>query len=158
MEYLMTYGWAILLLVIVIYAILDLGIFNQQQHIHSECTSLTGYNCGLPVYSHTTGNLTVLLTQSTGTTWDTANVYFVPIGTPTPGGVPSSIINNPANGNYLKSGLPNGIGQTVIVPVSSPLNTPVGEQQDGALWAAYQLAPNAKTYYIEVATMVITAS
>ncbi len=158
MEYLMTYGWAILLLVIVIYAILDLGIFNQQQHVPTTCTSLTGYNCGKLVYSHSTGNLSVLLTQSTGTPWATTNVYFVPIGTPSQGGVPSSIINNPTNGNYLKSGLPNGIGDTVIVPVSSPLNTPVGEQQDGALWAAYQLAPNTQTYYIEVATMVITAS
>lgn len=83
MEYLMTYGWAILIIAIVIVALFSLGVFNSSQLLPTSCVAVSsGYNCATPVYH--SGVLTLLLGQATGTNWVTANIIFIPQGVTVP--------------------------------------------------------------------------
>lgn len=45
MEYLMTYGWAILVIVIVLAALLYLGVFNVGQRVPEQCNLPVGVLC-----------------------------------------------------------------------------------------------------------------
>jgi hypothetical protein len=45
MEYLMTYGWAILVIVIVLAALLYLGVFNVGQRVPEQCNLPVGIMC-----------------------------------------------------------------------------------------------------------------
>ena len=45
LEFLMTYGWAILVVLIVISALAYFGVLNPQRLLPSRCTLTTGYNC-----------------------------------------------------------------------------------------------------------------
>ncbi|MDE1865549.1 MAG: hypothetical protein KGH94_02835 [Candidatus Micrarchaeota archaeon] len=53
MEYLMTYGWSILIIAIVIAALFVLGVFNGTgSGGASACVALSGWQCtGLQLYS-----------------------------------------------------------------------------------------------------------
>src|SRR5271156_5026084 len=71
MEYLMTYGWGILIIAVVLGALFSLGVFNGNS-LGTACVAASGYYCQTPIYSHTTGNIIVTVGQSTGTNWQTA--------------------------------------------------------------------------------------
>lgn len=45
MEFLMTYGWAILVVLIVIGALAYFGVLNPQSLLPEKCTMQTGFNC-----------------------------------------------------------------------------------------------------------------
>ncbi len=45
MEYLMTYGWAILVIVIVLAALLFLGVFSVGSNVPEECIMESGWQC-----------------------------------------------------------------------------------------------------------------
>ncbi len=51
MEYLMTYGWAILLIAIVLVAFFTLGVFKPNKLTSSACVAQTGFLCSQPVLS-----------------------------------------------------------------------------------------------------------
>ncbi|MCL4380647.1 hypothetical protein M1141_00005, partial [Candidatus Marsarchaeota archaeon] len=56
MEYLMTYGWAILIIAVILAALDLLGVFNGSAFIGSSCLSTPGYLCSSPVMAvNTTG-------------------------------------------------------------------------------------------------------
>jgi uncharacterized protein (UPF0333 family) len=46
LEFLMTYGWAILIVLIVISALAYFGVLNPQAMLPSRCTLPTGWSCG----------------------------------------------------------------------------------------------------------------
>ena len=58
MEYLMTYGWALLIIVVVLAVLFYLGVFNIGAPIGSICNPYADYLCQNPVLS-SSGNLTV---------------------------------------------------------------------------------------------------
>ena len=64
MEYLMTYGWAILIISIVLAALFASGIFNPSQFAGQECVLSSGFSC-LNYYLTSNGILTLNLFQST---------------------------------------------------------------------------------------------
>ncbi len=157
MEYLMTYGWAILIIAIVMVALFSLGILGGSP-LGTSCLPQSGFECTGVALSHTTGNVIVTVGQNTGTNWATANVYFVPQGTGLTSGVPTSISNAPASGNYLSSGLTSGQTAQVTVPVAAP-SISVGATYAGALWAVYTTSTGGSTlYYAELATITMKAS
>lgn len=45
MEYLMTYGWAILILAVVLAALFLLGVFNPSQYANEVCSFQSGFSC-----------------------------------------------------------------------------------------------------------------
>jgi hypothetical protein len=65
MEYLMTYGWAILIIAVVLGALFQLGIFGAANVLGTACVASPGYLCQNPTLI-TTGKLTFSLGQSTG--------------------------------------------------------------------------------------------
>ncbi len=64
MEYLMTYGWAILAIAIVLAALFELGIFNSVNT--TVCLSKPGFTCATPRYNATEVAFTI--GQDTGHT------------------------------------------------------------------------------------------
>ena len=62
-EYLTTYGWAILILAIVLAAIVELGLFNPAQFTNQECVLPADFSC--PYYSlDSNGNMLLGVIQN----------------------------------------------------------------------------------------------
>ena len=68
MEYLMTYGWSILLVAVVIAGLFELGVFNGGSAPSSACISQSGFLCINPVLA-TNGTVNAIIgTEYTGVT------------------------------------------------------------------------------------------
>ena len=65
MEYLMTYGWAILIIAVVLAALFSLGVFNSGALLGTACIAAPGYQCTSPSLS-TAGNVVFTFGQNTG--------------------------------------------------------------------------------------------
>ncbi len=79
MEYLMTYGWAILIIAVVLGALFQLGVFTTKSYLPAGCIPQSGFLCSNPVLS-TSGVLTVTIGQAIAQQLSNVNVYFVPSG------------------------------------------------------------------------------
>ncbi len=64
MEYLMTYGWAVLIIAVVIAVLFDLGIFSAP-NITTTCVAQSGFLCASPLITNT-GATYVQFAQNTG--------------------------------------------------------------------------------------------
>src|SRR3989338_8045460 len=63
-EYLTTYGWAILIIIIVLAALIWLGVFNPTERVPSTCTLEPGLECeSLRLNGGTSGSGRVVLSQ-----------------------------------------------------------------------------------------------
>ena len=60
MEYLMTYGWAILIVIIVAAALFALGVFNPATYTQSTATGFTGFQIPSGGWQFTTGGVMTL--------------------------------------------------------------------------------------------------
>jgi hypothetical protein len=67
MEYLITYGWAFLIIAIVMGALIASNAFNPGQGVSQECILQAGFNC-LSAYMAENGLLTINLLQATQST------------------------------------------------------------------------------------------
>ncbi len=65
MEYLMTYGWAILIIAVVLGALFALGIFNSAAFLGNTCVAQPGFYCQSPILD-TNGSLAFTFGQSLG--------------------------------------------------------------------------------------------
>jgi hypothetical protein len=176
MEYLMTYGWAILIIAVVLGALFSLGVFTAPGV--QGCVAGPGFYCQTPSYSHATGAITLTIGQSTGTSWTSANIVFVPQGTASVSGVPITVFaqNVVYNGNFYYEGYSgNGIttsgqSQVIVLPVNgitsgannvaTNLATPiaVGSTESGTIWAQYTTAGVSGLQYAQMAAITIKAS
>ena len=69
MEYLMTYGWAILIVIIVVAVLFSLGLFNPSTFTQTTATGFSGFNAPTGGWQLTSGGtLTVQLTNGVGST------------------------------------------------------------------------------------------
>jgi len=66
MEYLMTYGWAILVIIIVIAVLFYIGVLNPRNVTPSSCTFPPGISCVSYKLVANTGQLSLTLGQATG--------------------------------------------------------------------------------------------
>ena len=86
MEYLMTYGWAILVIAIVLAALFTLGIFSSP--LGTTCKAVSSeFSCGAPIFTGTSGSsgsYLVTLGQGSGITWYLVGYAFIPTGVGTP--------------------------------------------------------------------------
>ncbi len=159
MEYLMTYGWAILIIAVVLVALFSLGVFKPS--VSNSCVGQPGFVCENAAVSHTTGNLIVTVGQVTGTNWAAANIEFVPQGTAFTANLPpfSSVAQN-----TLASGLNSGATTTVTLGVGTltastftpQVAVPAGTQVSGQIWAQYTVS--GTQYYVEMASLNIAAT
>lgn len=97
LEFLMTYGWAILVVLAAIGALAYFGVLNPSNFLPDQCTASTGFGCvGKPVVSATNvsfvltngagsditfSNENLTLTSSAGTTCTAGHVFFCDRGT-----------------------------------------------------------------------------
>ena len=110
MEYLMTYGWAILIISAVLGALFSLGVFNSSTLTGTACVSATGFSCKTPVFDHN-GNMTFTFGQLTGKPM--YNVGMACAGSATPTGLPNpsptSTTSNSAMVYLLTNSFPSSI-------------------------------------------------
>ena len=92
MEYLMTYGWAILVIAVIITIIFVLGLFNGGASTPSSCVAQLGYTCANP--SYTSGAVSFTFGQGTGKYYYSVNAFVASDGL----GLDSS--GNPSIGSH----------------------------------------------------------
>jgi len=122
MEYLMTYGWAILIVAVVLGALYSLGVFNGAAFLGTSCISASGFYCTNPTLS-TGGALTVTIGQATGTTFNNAYLYFVPSGTNFSTSDPGTSIGTLNSGQQVTASIPLDVGSPY--PAAYTLGTPI---------------------------------
>ena len=124
MEYLMTYGWAILIIAVALAILYQLGIFGGSSAlVGTSCLAATGYLCGAPQLN-TTGNLIVQFGQ-VGQTITLTGIAC------TGNAVPPSSLQNVAQTQLAT-------GQTIPLVFNCPLNSNViGSKFTGYLWVQY---------------------
>ena len=103
-------------------------------------------------YNHTSGNLTVVISQSTGSSWSVAYFLFVPAGTQYSNGVP--LVNWNAS-VLLPNVFASGSSVSVTLPVSGPVA--IGTHVSGTVWSKYQFNVGGTFYYLKVGTVNTTA-
>ena len=154
----MTYGWAILIIAVVLGALFALGVFNGGTGV-TACVAGSGFLCSGVTYSHTTGNVVATIGQSTGSNWVSAAFAYAPQGSTTNNGIPSVTWNT-------SRGLTSGSSISTAFAVAAPGS--VGATTGGAIWACYvtgtsgvlanavtcnSLANNAIVQYAQIATL-----
>ncbi|MGC9099017.1 MAG: hypothetical protein ACP5HW_00500 [Candidatus Micrarchaeia archaeon] len=163
MEYLMTYGWAILIISVVLGALFSLGVFSGSSMLGTSCIAAPGYLCQNPVLS-TSGTLTFLFGQNIGAPVYNAILWVAPQST-VPTSTPPSFgfTNSNAGSNTLISN-PFQSGQTVNVSVSlsgilgsSPA---IGTPFSGYVWLVYNSTGSTGTRNLitKVATIIVKVS
>ncbi len=157
MEYLMTYGWALLIISVVIVALVSIGIFNNP--LGTTCIAAEGYTCQIGQYSATTGNIQVTIGQDSGSTWTSANIVFVNNSAQSSvvaSGLSSLQLTPMPNGdaNTLPSGLASSVTTTVTLPATGTVR--VGTGINGYIWASYSTGTsNGATIQAQVAQLTV---
>jgi len=150
MEYLMTYGWAILIIAVVLASLFSLGVFNAGAALGTSCVSVSGYLCSSPLLH--SGNLIVTVGQATGTSWTATIIYLVP-ATATAGcsgtGALSNSIGTLASAS---SSLITFFNVNSILPATAT----VGGSGSGTLWAGYTSGATAGLC-TQIATVTLKA-
>jgi len=162
MEYLMTYGWAILIIAVVLGALFSLGVFSGSSLLGTSCVASPGYLCQNPVLS-TSGTLTVLIGQSTGATDYNAIFYVSPqssgVGTT---GFPTTAYQCTSSAGTSISYLSSGQTVTISCPTTSnPSSTslPIGTSFSGYIWLNYSSTSGGPaTISQKVATVIVKVS
>jgi len=125
----------------------------------TQCyTSLSpiGFDCLNPVYSATTGNLTVEIAEGISSkNWTNVYIAFVPKGTKVHNGIPVNVSFNVSDAARIGVFHP-GYGYTVTIPISAP-GTSEGVQESGSIWMEYMVQGNSTQQYVQVTTINMTA-
>ncbi|MDE1833336.1 MAG: hypothetical protein KGH58_02865 [Candidatus Micrarchaeota archaeon] len=125
MEYLMTYGWAILVIAVALAILYQLGVFGGGVNLLStSCLASTGYLCTSPQLN-TTGNLIVQFAQSTEQTITLTGIACTN-GTTSPSGFQS----------ITQTSLAPGQKTPLIFNCQLGSNT-IGTKFSGSLWIQY---------------------
>lgn len=155
-EYLMTYGWAILVIAVVLAALFSLGVFTGGNGLPTACIGQAGYLCQLQVFS--AGNLIVTIGQSTGTSWTSVGVVFLNqsaitnAGTATVYAAPNVMLVGGSALTTMSSGVQ--YSGNVLVP-GAP--TTKGSSINGQLWAKYSTSAGGP-FYTEIGTITARES
>ena len=170
MEYLMTYGWAILIIAVVLAALFELGVFNGSNLAPQACIAESGFICKNPVY--TANGITFTFGQTTGRDYYGDWVFVTVQGEAlNSNGIPINFTGNVVNDyNAVQvGGMANVLipGQTVQVdfphgdfPAGAvPSNPTIGTPFAGYIWLGYCLSPcSAPAAYSKVATITIKSA
>ncbi len=149
MEYLMTYGWAILIIAVVLGALYSLGVFNSASLTPQGCIAVSGFYCQNAVYH--SANLAFTFGQATGTNWASTTLIFVPYGqTFSSGLTPNAVLGS------INSGQTSAVTINSI-PVSWAGNT-IGSALQGSIYAVYTLSGSATPYSLQVATITLKST
>jgi hypothetical protein len=168
MEYLVTYGWVVLVVGIVAAILFALGLFGQSSSsTPNGCVPQPNYSCTNPIY--TANGIAITVGQNTGQIYygawgfiasssenigssglpagfsESSTVNMTPLGLLTPG---QTITLNYGNSNDVKAGdIPSG-------------NVPVGNEFNGYVWLGYCTTPGctSPTSFTQVGSISVKAS
>ncbi len=127
MEYLMTYGWAILIIAVVLGALYSLGIFNGANFLGGTCVAAPGYLCSNPLID-TDGTLSFTYG------YQGPNVTIVGFACTNTTTAPSSFASSGS------SNIEPGQEESVSVSCPLPSSATIGSPYSGYLWVEYDQA------------------
>ncbi len=160
MEYLMTYGWAILIIAVILAALDFLGVFNTGTFIGPSCLATPGYLCSNPVMTANANGPNLLLFNFKQDSGETLyNVSFACAASSTSQGYPNVNVNSGFNTSSNLTVLTSGSSVTVsgLECYSSNGNlfkdNPIGTIFSGTLWIRYNLQgyPSSEYQYAKIA-------
>ena len=174
MEYLMTYGWAILIVAVVLAALFELGVFNGLGGAQA-CIAQAGFICKNPIY--TASSITFTFGQTNGRDYYGNWVFVASQGEAlNQSGIPVNLTCTQTGcANAVTVGLPGPDGVRALVPGQTvavvfpanvfpagavPSNPPISTQFAGYVWFGYCTAQPcpAPTSFSKVATLTIRSS
>jgi len=157
MEYLMTYGWAILIIAVVLGALFSLGVFSGSSLLGTSCIASPGFLCQNPLLS-TSGALTFSFGQNTGATEYNAIIYVEP-QSQSPG---SSAQFFPSNYTPIGTYPTLASGQTInpTISISGFNGMPIGTTFTGYVWLSYNGSSSSgpSNLLAKVATIIVKVS
>ncbi|MFA6489480.1 MAG: hypothetical protein WCT52_02260 [Candidatus Micrarchaeia archaeon] len=148
MEYLMTYGWALLVIVIVIAILVSLNLFSAPQGCSFE---RVGFTCGAPLID-TAGNLFLPLTNGNPNNIKLVGVVCTADKTPNAPEAPSSGHGYFANMTMLKQSTYDLGNTTATQPICTkvdgitPFETNPGADFSGKIWVFYHNEEDGDNY------------
>ena len=161
MEYLMTYGWAILIIAVVLAALFELGVFNGSNLAPQACIAQAGFVCKNPVY--TANGIGITFGQTAGRDYYGDWIFVASQGEAlNQNGIP---INFTCTATGCANAVPVGVlvpGQIVGADFNAskfaygqiPANAPIGTPFAGYVWLGYCFSScSAPTAYSKVATI-----
>jgi hypothetical protein len=183
MEYLMTYGWAILIIAVVLATLFSLNVFNAGASLGIACIGTPGYSCSLPSITQN-GQLTFTLGQGTGNTnyyaWFACASTANAIATTTPNNLQYGYIyangqiqsayyqgGNLALGSYVNS---NNIVSSGTITISglqcypaaggtTGMLSPIGSSFTGSIWMVFSAINGQWTpQFVKIATVSVKSS
>ena len=160
MEYLMTYGWAILVIAIVLAALFELGVFSSANGLPTQCIGQSPYEC-TSVLLHS-GTLSVTVGQASGTAWTAANFLFANsiLLTVLTGASPgNAFLSTTANSVQVAGALASGSTYAYSSNLNSQegVATAVGTTISGQMWVQYYTGSGGP-YYAEVGILTAKAT
>jgi len=134
MEFLMTYGWAIIIVAVVLTSLYALGVFNPGSTLGTSCIPVSGHLCSSPLLHANT--LTVTVGQATGASWTSTTIYLVssPSSATAPCAAGTGILSNSIG--TLASAMSSSISFFNVNSIL-PATAAVGGSGSGTLWAGY---------------------
>jgi hypothetical protein len=155
MEYLMTYGWAILIISVVLASLFSLGVFNAGASLSTTCIALPGYTCATPLLHG--GVLTFTVGQATSISWTNTVFYFDPTGTSGCSIGISTLNNGIWSGLTFPSASSNTIAfNGVSLTNAFQFSQSVGTGYSGTIWASYS-TPSFSGLCVQLATISLKA-
>jgi len=160
MEYLMTYGWAILIIAVVLGALFSLGVFSGSSLLGTSCIASPGYFCQNPVLtpSGSNGALTFSFGQNTGATEYNAILCVEPQSqSPSQSALIFSGNNCTAPNAYPTLASGQTINPTITI---SGFGKPIGTPFTGYVWLSYNSSSSTGTSNLiaKVATIIVKVS
>jgi len=142
MEYLMTYGWAILIIALALGVLYSLGVFNPNRLKPVGCFLPAPFTCQIQTYN-TAGSLTLLIGQGTGQTITINGAACVDNSLLTNNGLPTNVpsLSQPKT---LASGGATSITVTCTTQ-SGSFTGKIGDTFSGSLVIQYTIG--SSTYY-----------
>jgi len=155
MEYLMTYGWAILIIALALGVLYSLGVLNPGRLKPVMCMLPAPFSCQIQTLSSSTGKLTISLAQGSGSTYIINGIACVDnsllgtTGIPTNGWSIASNLAFSTNTNSLASGTMVTVSNIACYGPNGPVtNLVMGTSFGGTLIINYALpsSPNTPLY------------
>jgi len=152
MEYLMTYGWAILIIMVVLAVLFYLGVLNPSGLTPNQCTFPAGVTCVTYKLEAITGKLNLDIGQGTGKTIRVDGVFCTSNSTSnfTPSALGKTIAYSPlanvtiTSGSHAyvgKTGLAGGLGNVTCTNTEGAAlttdQTAMGTQYIGRVYINY---------------------
>ncbi len=156
MEYLMTYGWAILVIAVVLAALFALGVFNGST-LPTACIAQSGYLCKITAFTASQG-MAVQIGQSTGVQWNGANVVFLSVSQLSSVSSSATLAPYFTTANEIQLGtLSSGSSATNTIPTAGisgvTSGSAIGTSVSGQLWVQYSVSGQSGFLYSEIATV-----